>query len=927
MNDVDGLYEGLGEWGLEYGPVFRGVRSVWRRGSEVFAEVVLGDDQVGVAGGFGVHPALLDAAVHASVLAEGVRERAEASGGGVRLPFSWGGVVLGAVGASSLRVRLVPGETAGGDVGLSLVGVDEAGRLVVSGRLVTRSVGAEQLAAAAAAAAGGGVGDSLFSVGWAAVPAPAAPVVEDPGAGGVVVLGGEGSWLAAGGVGVHADLGSLAAAVDEGLVLPGVVVLDCSAGGGGDVPVVVRGVLDRVLGVLQGWLGDERFAGSCLVVVTRGALGARPGDGVVGVELAPVWGLVRSAQSENPDRFVLVDVDEREASVDGLLAALGGVGGVGESQLVLRDGEWFAPRLTRSASSGGDGVASGLDPKGTVLVTGGTGGLGGLVARHLVARHGVGSLVLVSRSGPDAEGAVELQAELEGLGARVDVVACDVSDRAALAAVIESVGPEFPLTGVVHAAGVLDDGVIESLTPERVDRVIAPKLDAAWHLHELTSHLDLRMFVLFSSAAGVVGSPGQGNYAAANMFLDALAQHRHAHGQPATSIAWGYWDQESAMTSGLAESDLARMARMGVLAISPTEGLELFDIAHAHSDALLLAARLDNTVLRAAARAGLLPPLFSGLVRTPATRAAQTGSLARKLATVPETERESVILDVVRNELAIVLGHPPTTTIDPDLAFKDLGVNSLAGVELRNRLNTITGLHLPATLVFDHPTITPYRTTSYTHEVVDVRAQSAVVVAATHATDEPVAIVGMGCRYPGGVVVAGGACGRLVAEGDDAISAFPADRGWDLEGLFDPDPDQPGNELRCGRAGSVYDAGEFDAGFFGIGPREALAMDPQQRLLLEASWEAFEDAGIDPVSLRGQPDRSVRRSHVLDYDHRRRERVRSCRGYLGTGVTGERGVGSGGVCVWVGGAGGVGGYGVFVVVGGFAFGVSVVAGW
>ncbi|AQA22905.1 KR domain protein [Rhodococcus sp. MTM3W5.2] len=241
---------------------------------------------------------------------------------------------------------------------------------------------------------------------------------------------------------------------------------------------------------------------------------------------------------------------------------------------------------------------------GTVLITGGTGGLGSLVARHLVGVHGVGSLVLTSRQGIAAAGAAELVAELTGLGARVRVVACDVSDRAALAELLTTVPVEYPLTGVVHAAGVLDDGVIASLTPDRVDTVLAPKADAAWHLHELTRHLDLTMFVLFSSAAGVIGSAGQGNYAAANTFLDGLAQHRRAHGLPATSIAWGLWAMNTAMTSSLRESDTVRISR-GFLGMSDEQGLAFFDAALAQNLATVMAARLDLPTLAAQAHTPL----------------------------------------------------------------------------------------------------------------------------------------------------------------------------------------------------------------------------------------------------------------------------------------------------------------------------------
>jgi NAD(P)-dependent dehydrogenase (short-subunit alcohol dehydrogenase family)/acyl carrier protein len=349
---------------------------------------------------------------------------------------------------------------------------------------------------------------------------------------------------------------------------------------------------------------------------------------------------------------------------------------------------------------------------GTVLVTGGSGGLGALVARHLVAEHGVDRLLLVSRRGPEAPGAAELEAELRELGAQVSLVACDVSDRQQLASLIDSIPEEHLLTGVIHAAGVLEDGVIQSLTPARIDAVLAPKSEAAWHLHELTEHLDLRAFVLFSSAAGLLGGMGQGNYAAANAFLDALAAYRRARGLAGISLAWGQWasvESASAMTGALRSGDLARLARAGVAAFSAQEGLELFDAACAQERALAVPLRLDARALRAQARAGALPAVLRGLVRMPAhgapSAAGSNGeSLALRLAGVSETERESIVLELVRSQIAIVLGYSSAQAVDPRGVFKELGFDSLMAVELRNRLSAATGQRLAAGLLFDYPT-------------------------------------------------------------------------------------------------------------------------------------------------------------------------------------------------------------------------------
>ncbi|MFF2744227.1 SDR family NAD(P)-dependent oxidoreductase [Kitasatospora sp. NPDC058048] len=484
-----------------------------------------------------------------------------------------------------------------------------------------------------------------------------------------------------------------------------------------------------------------------------------------------------------------------------------------------------------------------VDPGGTVLITGGTGTLGGHVARHLVVERGVRHLVLVSRSG----GGAALREELEGLGAEVTVAACDVADRDALAALLDSIPAERPLTAVVHAAGVLDDGVVESLTPERLAAVWEPKARAAWNLHELTRGLDLTAFVLFSSAAGTLGSPGQANYAAANTFLDALAVHRRALGLPATSLAWGFWAEASGMTGNLTEADQDRLTRAGVVPLATDHALSLFDAALATDRAALVPARLDLSVLAGAPAA---PAALKGLVsRKAARRPVRHGAIADRLRALPEAERLRAALDLVTADTAAVLGHSEPGAAWDRQPFKDLGFDSLTAVELRNRLNTATGLRLTATVIFDHPT--PRQLAEHLlSQILDGGVASAApVVPAVSVSDDPVVIVGMGARYPGGVE-SPEELWSLVSGGVDAIGAFPSDRGWDVEGLFHPDADHPGTSYtRSG--GFLADAAGFDADFFGISPREALAMDPQQRVLLETAWETFEHAGIDPTSLRG----------------------------------------------------------------------------
>ncbi|PWW60494.1 polyketide synthase 12 [Actinokineospora spheciospongiae] len=587
-----------------------------------------------------------------------------------------------------------------------------------------------------------------------------------------------------------------------------------------------RGAAAFALDRVRAWLADG--TDGRLVVLTRAE---------ADLAHAAVHGLVRSAQAEHPGRFVLLDLDDSPAPTESLAAALA----ADEPRLAVRDGVVTAPRVVRADTPG---TAPALD--GTVLITGGTGVLGALVARHLVVAHGVRSLVLLSRSG--AAGAEELLAELRGLGARAEAVACDAGDRAAVAEVLAGVPADAPLRAVVHAAGVLDDGVVTGLTPERVDVVFRPKVDAAVVLDELTRGLDLAAFVLFSSAAGVLGTAGQGGYAAANAVVDAVAVRRRAAGLPAVSLAWGFWEQRTGMTAHLTDSDVARMRREGVRPLTTEHGLALFDAALTATDPLLVPIDLDPTALRA--QGSDLPAALRGLVRarraTASTAEAPSGLRAR-LAALPEAERGPAVLELVRERVAAVLGFAGAAAVEPDRAFKELGFDSLTAVELRNRLTAATERRLPATLVFDHPTpraLADHLAAELLDLAVADRAPRAVA-----ATGDAVAIVGMSCRFPGGVS-SPAQLWDLIAGGVDAIGEFPTDRGWDIDALYDPDPEKAGKTYTR-HGGFLPGAAGFDAAFFGISPREALAMDPQQRVLLEAAWEALEDAGVDPGSLRG----------------------------------------------------------------------------
>ncbi|MFI1973448.1 SDR family NAD(P)-dependent oxidoreductase [Streptomyces cinnamoneus] len=1017
--EVDGCYDDLRDRGYGYGPVFQGLRRAWRRGSEVFAEVALPEQAAADARAYGLHPALLDAALHAIGFGAGLS--AEADSGQARLPFSWNGVTLHAAGASALRVRLSPAD---GD-GIALSVSDQHGQPVASvGALTLRTVSLDQLTPASAHH------DALFRVDWTTLRTPEGGPVSRAIVGAVPEEAAE----VFADTGAYADLAALGDAVAAGVPVPETVLVFApppATDAGVPLAEAVRKAAHRTLALVQGWLADDRFASSRLVLVTRGAVATERGEHVTDLVNAPSWGLLRSAQSEHPDRFVLVDLDGHEDAYPALAA----VAALDEPQLAVRRGTFRAARLTRAATgsatllsppagsatwrldipvkgsldglalvdnaeataplgegqirvavraagvnfrdvvlalgvvpneetmgsegagvvlevgpgvidlapgdrvmglfiggfgpvavtdrkvvapmpegwsfvqaasvpvtfltayyaltdlaavrpgekvlvhaaAGGVGTAavqlarhlgaevygtasrgkwdtlralglddthiassrtaefqesflaatdgrgmdvvldslsgelvdaslrllpgggrflemgktdirdadevaarhegvryrafdlgeaghdriqemltellalfrdgvlrtppvtawdihrapeayrflsqarhvgkvvltlpSAPDPDGTVLLTGATGTLGGLLARHLVTRQGVRNLLLTSRRGSDSPGAAELVADLTEAGATVRLVACDTGDRTALAALLASVPADHPLTAVVHAAGVLDDGVVESLTPERLDVVLRPKVDAAVNLHELTLGADLTSFVLFSSAASTFGSAGQGNYAAANAFLDALAQHRRARGLPATSMAWGLWEQASDMTGHLGATDLTRIKRQGAALLTSEQGLELYDLAAASDESLMVAVPLDTGSLRR--QDGTVPALFrsvaSGGRRTRRTvngpaATAEGPTLVERLTALPAAERLTALLDLVRTQAAGVLGHSSPDLIEPGRAFREIGFDSLTAVEFRNRLGASTGKRWPVTLVFDYPT-------------------------------------------------------------------------------------------------------------------------------------------------------------------------------------------------------------------------------
>ncbi|MEV5378203.1 SDR family NAD(P)-dependent oxidoreductase [Streptomyces nondiastaticus] len=636
----------------EHGPVFRTVRALWRRGDETFAEAAL-PDGADDAGSFGLHPALLEAVTRATGSDDGMA------------PTSWTGVSLHASGASAVRIRTVRT----GDNVFSVAVADTEGAPVLSADALV--LGARKTVRRTAREG------SLLRLEWVE-----APDVRASGEVRSVTLG-------------AAGLTSLADVPDLVVVpLPG-------PGTDNGVPASVHELTARALELIQEWLAEERFAAARLVFVTRGAVS---GDDLAG---AAVWGLVGSAQSEHPGRFVLVDAEAED--VPAVLAVLPGLPAGSDDRFAVREGTVHVGRLARAAAPDAAAPAPpAWDPDGTVLITGGTGGLGGMLARHLVTERGAKHLTLVSRRGEAASGAPLLRDELTALGADVTVVACDMADRGAAGRLLDAL--DRPLTAIVHTAGVLDDGVVTALSADRLSDVLRPKADAAWHLHELTRGTDLAAFVTYSSISGVLGSAGQGNYAAGNAFLDALARHRAARGLPAQSLAWGAWAQGSGMTGTLSEADMRRIAASGVPPLSAAQGLALFDAATASGETCLVPV---GPVAPGTRIPGEVPPLLRGLFKgarrtaaSPAGGADAVATLGHRLREARPEERTRLVTDLVRAEAAAVLGHASPDAVDARREFRDLGLDSLTAVELRNRLTAATGMRLPATLVFDYPSPT-----------------------------------------------------------------------------------------------------------------------------------------------------------------------------------------------------------------------------
>ncbi|MFL6123120.1 SDR family NAD(P)-dependent oxidoreductase, partial [Actinophytocola sp.] len=611
-----------------------------------------------------------------------------------------------------------------------------------------------------------------------------------------------------------------------------------------------------------------------LWLVTRGAVAVGPEDPPPDPELARLWGLGRVVGLEHPDRWGgLLDLpaEPDEPAWARVCAALAGP----EDQVAVRGDATFARRLVRAP--GHAAATPAWTPGGTVLVTGGTGAIGGHVARWL-ARNGAGHLVLTSRRGPDASGARELRAELEELGARVTVLACDVADRDALAAVLA----QHPPDSVFHAAGVGQLTPLAEMSDAELAGVLRAKARGAANLDDLLAPGSVDAFVLFSSNAGVWGSGGQAGYAAANAYLDALAERRRARGEPATSVAWGAWAGDGI---GARDGAAEHLVRRGVRPMDPDLAISALADALAAAETTLTVADVDWEAFVPAFTSARPSPLISEIPEVADLlgdrEAAGDTALLARLRELPPAGRAELLLALVREQAADVLGHDTTEAIEPTRAFRELGFESLTAVRLRNQLGVVTGLRLPTTLVFDHPNPVAVAEFLRARLLGEPAATPTSAAAAPAPADEPIAIVAMSCRYPGGVDSPEGLW-RLLVDEVDTVSAAPTDRGWDIDDIYDPDPDQPGTTYV--RDGSfVPDIGHFDAGLFGISPREATAMDPQQRVLLEASWEAFERAGIDPLSLRGTDTGVFVGASAQGYGAGARQAAADAEGYFLTG--------------------------------------------
>jgi acyl transferase domain-containing protein/pimeloyl-ACP methyl ester carboxylesterase/aryl carrier-like protein len=720
----------------------------------------------------------------------------------------------------------------------------------------------------------------VHEIAWRALPALDAPTSE--------AARGVGPWL------VLADRGGVGAALVERLqqleaecrlVHPGgsLTPFEKQPGSVVDLRALDESegaALGNFLDLIQTLLRSGLSTPPRLWLVTRGAQ-AVDATGTVSPWQTALWGLAQTAAREHPElRVTSLDLDSGDA-ITGLLAEV--CSGAKEEQLALRGGSRHAARLVRrqrgepGTKVPGTGAGTFVPGSLSYLITGGLGGLGLLVARWLVEK-GARHLTLVGRSAPSEE-ARRVLAELEKAGAQISIVSADVSRMEDVMRVLAEM--TVPLGGVIHAAGVLEDTLLLEQSREKLDRVLAPKALGAWNLHTLTADRKLDFFVLFSSVASLLGTPGQGAYAAANAFLDGLAVMRRRAGLPALSVNWGPW-AEAGMAARSGETAKKGWQAQGISSIPPRQGLDLLDRLLGQDVASVAVLHVNWPRFLQQFPAGFVPPLLEEIARTekPAQAAPRDTALLRRLVQADDDGREDILLEYVRGEVASVLRLDKPDTLDVQQPLNEAGMDSLMAVELRNRLGSAVGRTLSPTLLYSQPTIE--KLTRYLlKEVLDLRAAAVELAKPQAAVDEPIAIIGLSCRLPGAESAA--EFWKLLHDGVDAVKEVPADR-WDINAYYDADADAPG-KMYTRRGGFLNRVDGFDAGFFGIAPREAVNMDPQQRLLLEVSWEALEDAGIAAEQLAGSLTGVYVGISTIDYSQRQGRDIGldGINAYTGTG--------------------------------------------
>ncbi len=826
---VEELYEGFADAGLDYGPSFRGLVRLRAGEGEAVAEVELPGDLDTER--LGLHPALLDAAFHSAgaLLAP--------AGDRTRLPVRLSYRLLG---PSARRVFVHASRSAAEEASATIEVrlYDEEGRAIAAvDDLQLRTVDLASLGGLLESSESRLLNRSLFELRWFPVPAPEPGSLSGRTFAVVCQDDREGEELcealrAHGGEAQRVEIAQLPRHAEREWVL----LWSGGDDGSAAVELCCAG-LDAVQAQLR---GSE--SAPPVWWLTRAAVAATPGEEEVVPAAAGLWGLGRTVLQERP-RLGLSLVDLGAADEVGEVAVRELSAGDGETQLAWRSGVRLAARLVSAEAAGPPQRP--LRTQGTGLITGGLGALGRFVARHL-AREGMKHLVLLSRSGESAAGAREARRELSELGARVTIASVDVSDRTSLREVITSIPSELPLRVVVHAAGTVDDGLLTDQTKERFRQVMAAKVLGGWNLHELTREADLDDFVCYSSLSGTLGSASQGGYAAANAWLDSFAAHRRALGLAGRSLAWGPWGNEG-LASDLSPLLIRRLTSQGFDLIEADTGEVLLKAGlRAASHALVLAPLQLGRLRRAL---GVVPPLLSHLL--PPSSGGGGPSRGRELSRLSPEQRRQAVLALVKREAGRVLSMSAAALGDLQ-SFKEAGLDSLMGLELRNAISRQTGLALPATLVFDYPH--PRAVADYVSQQlsrVEAPASAAALTASTRpalATDEPIAIVGMSCRMPGGVT-SPEELWEMLKAGRDAIDEVPPSR-WDVDRWYDPDPEAPGKMVtRWG--GFLPDIESFEPSFFGMSAREGRTFDPQGRLLLETCWEALEGAGISLDALLG----------------------------------------------------------------------------